>query len=239
VRLACEAWLPLSNAVALNSTSFNLARMLGPAAAGLLIATVGTGSVFLLNAVSFAAVLAALFALRAGEIHPRLGGGLRRGSMGDGARYVWSRPDLRAVLLMFFLIGTFGINFPIFISSMAVSVFHVGAGQFGLLTSAMAVGSVAGALLSAWREKPRMAFLLAGALGFGVALCVAALMPSYSLFAVALFFVGLATQTFTTTAHGAAQMWTEPSVRAFSSRWVSRTRPGNRARRGSIQAAGG
>ncbi len=114
---------------------------------------------------------------------------------------------------MFFLIGTFGINFPIYISAMSVSVFHVGAGEFGLLTSSMAVGSVTGALLAAGREKPRMALLLGAALAFGLALAVAAAMPSYRLFAIALFFVGLATQTFTTTAHSAAQLWSDPSLR--------------------------
>jgi predicted MFS family arabinose efflux permease len=96
---------------------------------------------------------------------------------------------------------------------MSVSVFHVGAGRFGLLTSAMAVGSVTGALLSAWREKPRMEYLLGGAAAFGVALGLAALMPTYAWFAAALYFVGLATQTFTTTAHGAMQTWTESSLR--------------------------
>jgi MFS family permease len=206
----------LSNAVALNSTSFNLARMIGPAAAGLLIGRIGSGPVFLLNALSFAAVLFAMGALRKDEIHPRGdsgSGGKQRAGLADGLRYAWARPDLRAVLLMFFLIGTFGINFPIYISAMSVSVFHVGAGAFGLLTSSMAIGSVTGALLSAGREQPRMNFLLAGAAAFGVALAAAALMPSYGAFAVALYFVGLATQTFTTTAHGAAQMWTEPALR--------------------------
>jgi MFS family permease len=204
----------LANAVALNSTSFNMARMVGPAAAGLLIGTIGTGPVFLLNAVSFGAVLWAMALLRKDEIHPRGGKpGARKAGLADGLRYAWARPDLRAVLLMAFLIGTFGINFPIYISSMSVSVFHVGASQFGLLTSAMAVGSVTGALLSAGREQPRMGFLYVASAAFGTALAVAAVMPGYHAFAVALFFVGLATQSFTTTAHGAAQMWTDGALR--------------------------
>src|SRR3954470_18155697 len=203
----------LSNAVALNSTSFNAARMLGPAVAGVLIAAVGCGWLFVLNALSFMAVLAALALLRPAEFHPRLATGHKRHGLADGMRHVWGRPDLRAVLVMFFLIGTFGINFPIYISAMSVSVFHVGAGQFGLLTSSMAVGSVTGALLAAGREKPRMALLLGAALAFGLALTFAAVMPSYRLFAVALFFVGLSTQTFTTTAHSAAQLWSDPSLR--------------------------
>jgi MFS family permease len=202
----------LANAVALNSTSFNAARMVGPAVAGVLIAKMGTGPVFLVNAVSFAAVLAALAFLRRDQLHPSHVSA-RRGGLTDGVRHVWGRPELRAVLLMFFLIGTFGINFPIYISTMAVSVFHVGAGQFGLLTSAMAVGSVSGALLSARRERPRLALLLGAALAFGATLGLAAVMPSYRAFAVALFFVGLATQTFTTTANSAAQLWAEPSLR--------------------------
>jgi MFS family permease len=203
----------LANAVALNSTSFNAARMVGPAVAGVLIALVGCGWVFVLNAVSFGAVLAALAFLRPAQFHPRVTYGGKKRGLADGMRHVWGRPDLRAVLLMFFLIGTFGINFPIYISAMSVSVFHVGASQFGLLTSSMAVGSVTGALLAAGREKPRLALLLGAALAFGFALTIAAAMPSYRLFAVALFFVGLATQTFTTTAHSAAQLWSDPSLR--------------------------
>jgi MFS family permease len=203
----------LSNAVALNSTSFNAARMIGPAVAGVLIAVVGCGWVFVLNALSFVAVLAALAMLRTAEFHPRLATAGKRRGITDGMRHVWGRPDLRAVVVMFFLIGAFGINFPIYISTMAVSVFHVGAGQFGLLSSSMAVGSVAGALMAAAREKPRMALLLSGALAFGTFLLIAAVMPSYRLFAVALFFVGVATQTFTTTAHSAAQLWSDPALR--------------------------
>lgn len=203
----------LSNAIALNSTSFNAARMIGPAAAGLLIARIGSGWVFVVNALSFAAVLAALVLLRPHEFHPRVATGPKRAGLADGVRHVWARPDLRAVVLMFFLIGTFGINFPIYISTMSVSVFHVGAGAFGLLSSAMAVGSVSGALLSARREQPKLALLLAAALAFGLTLGTAALMPSYRWFAFALFFVGLATQTFTTTANSAAQLWADPSLR--------------------------
>ena len=203
----------LSNAVALNSTSFNAGRLVGPAVAGVLIALIGSGWVFVLNAVSFAAVLGALAMLRPAEFHGRLARAGKRSGVADGMRHVWGRPDLRAVLLMFFLIGTFGMNFPIYISTMAVSVFHVGASEFGLLTSSMAVGSVTGALLAAGREKPRMMLLMVASLAFGVALTIAAMMPSYRLFAVALFFVGLSTQTFTTTAHSAAQLWSDPFLR--------------------------
>ncbi len=203
----------LSNAVALNSTSFNAARMIGPAIAGVLIAAVGSGWVFLINGASFVAVLCSLSLLRVGDLH-RSGRALRtRGSLVEGFRYVWSRPDLKAVLLMLFLIGTFGLNFPIFISTMAVTVFHAGAGQFGILTSFMAIGSVTGALLSARRMKPRVALLLAGATFFGLGCALAAIMPNYWLFGLALAVIGVAAQTFTTTANGAVQLSTEPVMR--------------------------
>ena len=121
----------LSNAVALNSTSFNAARMIGPAVAGLLIASVGTGWVFLINAASFVAVIGSLMMLRVSELHVRDRAHRTRGSLSEGFRYVWRRPDLKAALTMLFLIGTFGLNFPIFISTMSVTTFHAGAARTG------------------------------------------------------------------------------------------------------------
>ena len=203
----------LSNAVALNSTSFNAARLLGPAVAGVLIAAVGCGWVFLLNAASFVAVLGSLSFLRVDELHRTVRTPRTRGSLAQGFRYVWHRPDLLAIFLMLFLIGTFGLNFPIFISTMSVTVFHAGAKQYGLLTSIMAIGSVTGALLSARREKPRLTLLLLGASLFGVGCTLAALMPNYWLFGLALAVIGVASQTFTTTATSTVQLTTEPAMR--------------------------
>jgi MFS family permease len=203
----------LSNAVALNSTSFNAGRMVGPAVAGVLIAAVGSGWAFLINAASFVAVLCALGCLRTTELHLKNKALRAPGSFIEGFRYVWRRPDLKAILLMLFLIGTFGLNFPIFISTMAVTVFHAGAGQYGLLTSIMAIGSIAGALLSARRAKPRIALLLAGAAIFGLGTAVAALMPNYGLFGVSLIVIGVSAQTFTTTANSVMQLSTEPVMR--------------------------
>jgi len=206
-----EADLP--NAVALNSTSFNSARMIGPALAGLLIARVGSGWVFLINAASFGAVLGSLNLLRVGELHRKERGPRKRGSLVAGFRYVWKRPDLRALLFMLFMFGTFGLNFPIFISTMAVGVFHKGAGQFGLLTSMMAVGSVSGALLAARQVRPRVGRLVSGAAVFGAGLTLAATMPSYWLFGLTLVIIGASAQTFTTTTISAAQLSTEPDMR--------------------------
>ncbi|WP_144150514.1 MFS transporter [Paraburkholderia sp. BCC1885] len=203
----------LSNAVALNSTSFNAGRMIGPAVAGVLIASVGTGWVFLINAASFAAVLCSLKILRLDELHRKLKAHRARGSFVDGFRYVAKRPDLKALLLMLFLIGTFGLNFPIFISTMSVKVFHAGASQYGLLTSAMAIGSVSGALLAARRARPRLALLLVSAALFGFGCTLAACMPTYALFGVTLAVIGVCTQTFTTSTNSLVQLSTEPAMR--------------------------
>jgi MFS family permease len=203
----------LSNAVALNSTSFNAARMIGPAIAGVLIASVGSGWVFLINAASFVAVICSLGFLRVGELHPSGKAVRSRGGLVEGFRYVWKRPDLEAVLLMLFLIGTFGLNFPIFISTMAVTVFHAGAGEYGLLTSIMAIGTIAGALLAAARPKPRFALLFIGAAIFGIGCALAAIAPNYWLFGVALIIIGVSALTFTTSTNSLMQLSTEPVMR--------------------------
>ncbi len=203
----------LSNAVALNSMSFNAARMIGPAIAGLLIARVGSGWVFVINAASFAAVIAALALLRVGELHRGGRAAPRPGSLAEGLRYVRGRPDLLTVFVMLFLVMTFGINFAVFVSTMAVSVFHAGSREFGLLSSMLAVGAVAGAFSAAGRERPRLAYLLAAAGIFGLALGAAALMPTYLLFGGALVAVGWSAQTFTTTANSSVQLWTQPGMR--------------------------
>ncbi|MBZ4372800.1 MFS transporter [Corallococcus sp. AS-1-6] len=203
----------LANAVALNSTSFHAARMLGPAIAGLLISAVGSGWMFVLNAASFGAVLLSLSLLRGHELHVTDRAPRTRGSLLEGFRYVWKRPDLVAVLTMFFLIGTFGLNFPIFISTMSVRVFGKGASGYGLLTSVMALGSVTGALLSARRAHPRIGLLVTGAAVFGAGLTLAALMPAYALFGVMLVIIGVSAQTFTTTANSLVQLSTDPAMR--------------------------
>ena len=182
----------LVNAVALNSTSFNAARMAGPAIAGIAIASIGTGWAFIVNGVSFVAVLFSLSALRVSELHEKPRARRTRGSLTEGFVYAWKRPDLRTTLIMLLLIGTFGLNFPIFISTMAVRVFHTDAGGYGLLSSVMAVGTMSGALLGAGRDKPRFKYLLIGAALFGVGCALAAIAPSYWLFAGALVIIGVA-----------------------------------------------
>jgi MFS family permease len=203
----------LSNAIALNSTSFNAARMIGPAIAGLVIASVGTGWAFMFNGASFIAVLTSLSLLRTSELHPNARAVRTNGSVLQGFHYVWGRSDLRATLIMLFLIGTFGLNFPIFISTMAVGVLHTDARGFGLLSSMMAIGTMSGALLAASRERPRFNSLLFGAAMFGLGCTLAALAPGYWLFAAALIVIGVAALTVMNTSNALMQLSTEPAMR--------------------------
>jgi MFS family permease len=203
----------LSNAVALNSTSFNAARMIGPAAAGLIIAAVGCGWAFLINAASFVAVLGSLTLLRVDDLHRSARAIHTRGGLVDGFRYVWRRDDLKTILVMLFLVGTFGMNFPIFISTMSVSVFHAGAGEYGLLMSIMAIGTIAGALLAAGQETPRFVRLVAGAAFFGLGCGLAAVTPGYWLFGGTLVIIGVSALTFSNSTNSLMQLATEPAMR--------------------------
>jgi MFS family permease len=203
----------LPNAVALNSTSFNAAQMIGPAVAGLLIARVGIGWAFLLNGLSFAAVLISMSFFRLPELRRSARAHRTTSGFREGLRYVWRKPDLRAILIMLFLIGTFGLNFPIFISTMAVNIFHSDARGFGLLSSIMAVGTLSGSLFAAGRQKPSLASLLAGAGIFGLGCTLAALAPGYWWFGAALVVIGAAGLIFTNGTNSIMQLSTEPAMR--------------------------
>jgi MFS family permease len=203
----------LTNAVALNSTSFNAAHMIGPAVAGLLIARVGIGWAFLLNGLSFGAVLISMSFFRLSELQASARALRTTSGFLEGLRYVWRKPELRAILIMLFLIGTFGLNFPIFISTMAVSVFHSDARGFGLLSSIMAVGTLSGALFAAGRRRPDLTSLLTGAGVFGLGCTLAALAPGYWWFAAALIVIGAAALTLTNGTNSIMQLSTEPAMR--------------------------
>ena len=203
----------LANAVALNSTTFNAARMIGPAVAGVVISAIGTGWGFIANGLSFVAVLVSLTRLSRNALIDEARAVRKRGSLLEGFRYVWARPDLRIILVMLFLIGTFGLNFPIFISTMTVTEFHAGAGEFGILTSVMAIGTIIGALMAAGRGKPQFRLLPAGAVIFGVGCTLAALAPSLPLFGAALVMIGVASLTFTNSTNSLMQLSTEPAMR--------------------------
>ncbi len=203
----------LHNAVALNSTSFNAGRMIGPAAAGIVIGSIGTGWAFVVNGISFFAVLISMSMFRRHELRENTRAHRSRKGMTEGLRYAWSRPDLKAMLVMLFLIGTFGLNFPIFISTMAVGVFDADARGYGLLSSIMAIGTMSGALLAAGREKPHFKALLVGAAVFGIGCSLAAIAPTYWFFAGTLVVIGIAALTFMNTSNSLMQISTEPAMR--------------------------
>jgi MFS family permease len=200
-----------SNAVALNAASFNGARMIGPAVAGVVIVAVGTGWVFLVNAATFLAMIVALFVIRPGDLVPRVKApGASR--MADGFRYVAGRPDLIVTFVMVFLLGAFGMNFPIFASTMALE-FGQQADGYGLLSSIVAIGSLAGALLAARRDRARIRVVIAGAALFAVVSLVSAFMPTYWTYAATLVVTGFSVVTMLTTANGYVQTTTDPALR--------------------------
>ncbi|MEU1972628.1 MFS transporter [Microbacterium sp. NPDC019599] len=200
-----------SNAVALNAASFNGARMIGPAVAGLVIVAVGTGWVFLVNGVAFLGMIAALFLIRPHELVPRAKG-QGAGRLADGFRYVGKRPDLMVAFAMVFLIGAFGMNFPIFASTMALE-FGQDADGYGLLSSILAIGSLVGALMAARRDQARIRVVVAATLLFSAAATVSAFMPTYWLYAVTLMVTGFSVVTMLTTANGYIQTTTDPVLR--------------------------
>lgn len=201
------------NAVALNSASFNLARLAGPGVAGLVIALVGTGPAFLINAASFAAVIFSLWRMRADQLVPAVRVPRAKGQIREGLVYIRQRPDLLMIMVLVFVVGTFGMNFQITNALMATTVFDLGPGEYGLLGSVMAIGTLGAALLAARRKNTRMLYIIGGALGFGVTVAVAAVMPSYVLYAVALVPVGLASLTFMNACNTTIQLSTDAAMR--------------------------
>jgi MFS family permease len=202
----------IPNAVSLNSASFNGARLIGPGVAGLLIAAIGSGWVFIINAASFGAMLAALAFIRVAELNTQAKPPRKRGQLREGWQYVGSRPDIVIVLVMVFLVGTFGMNFAIFTSTMSLA-FHRGVTGYGVLSSIMAIGSVLGALMAARREKPRVMVIGLASLGFGLSMLASALMPTYFAFALVLIVVGLSALTMITSANAYVQTTTAPHLR--------------------------
>lgn len=202
----------LSNAVGLNATSFNTARLIGPAVAGVLTAVIGAGWVFLINAITFAATIAGLMALRRDRMEPQKIPPRKKGQISEGFRYVRARPDLLLVFSMIALFGTFGMNFAIYNSTMSVE-FGSGAGEFGVLSSVMAVGSLAGALLAARRDHPRLRTITLAAVGFGFAVGAAAVSPNVFLYGAFVAIAGLCAITTMNSANAYVQTTTEPTVR--------------------------
>lgn len=202
----------LSNAISLNAASFNAARLLGPGIAGLIIAALGTGPVFLINAASYLCIIAALIRLDRTALAPAP----RPGSSGgiiEGFHYVRRRPDIALVLLVAFMMGTFGMNFQMTNVLMSTEVFAKGATEYGLLGSIMAVGSLTAALLAARRGQARFSHLVVGLAAFTVVTVLSAIAPNFWVFAALSVAVGLSTISVTVTANTLIQSRTDPEVR--------------------------
>ncbi|KZF03401.1 MFS transporter [Rhodococcus sp. EPR-157] len=197
----------LANAIALNSMTFNMARIIGPAISGVLITFVGTGWVFLINAVSFAAVFAALVAMRAKDLYAVERAPRAKGQVRAGFAYVWGRPDLRVMLATIFMVSTFGLNFPLSLAVLARNTFGSGADAYGLLSTTLAVGTLLGATLAARRATPpRLRLFIGAVLAFGVFELLVGLMPNYILVALLLIPTGALNLTFSTSAMNILQM---------------------------------
>jgi MFS family permease len=204
----------LPNAIGLNAATFNGARVLGPAVAGLGIAVLGTWPVFMINAASFGAVLLGLRAMRVRDLNVAEPVPRAKGQMREGLRYIKGRRDLVLTLVLVGFVATFGMNFQLTTALVAREVFHSGASSFGLASTMLAVGALTGALLAARRvARPRSRQLLVAAVLFGVLEIVTGLMPTYWSFLALLVPTGVAIMTFTTAANATMQLGVAPEMR--------------------------
>jgi len=208
----------IPNAVGLNSAAFNTARIVGPALAGVLIGALGggvvaAGWVILLNAISYLAVIAQLERMDTRALHSPRAVARRPGMLVEGLRYIAGQPKMIMILIVVFFAGSFGMNFQMTSALMATEAFGKGAGEFGALGSALAIGSLSGALLAAGRARVRMRLLLGAAVGFGVAEVVAGLLPTYTTFMLFSPVIGLCTITLLNSANATLQTESDPELR--------------------------
>ncbi len=196
----------LRNAVTLQSVTINLARVLGGALGGLIVAVLGLAVCFDLNALSFVAVLVTLVMMRSAEIEPSAREPRERGQVRAGMRYVRSAPELLVPLIMIAVIGTLAWEFQISLPLVAKGTFHGGAGTYGVMTAFMGGGAVIGGLFSAARSRLRITGLSVAAIGWGISITVAALAPNLAIEYVVLFFVGYGSISFNALAKTALQL---------------------------------
>jgi MFS family permease len=203
----------LRNAVSLNSVLVNVARSIGPAVAGVLIATVGNGVCFLANAASFAAVVGSLLTMDAANLHPSPPTHRGPGQLREGLRYVRRTPDLAIPLLMMGLAGMLAYEFQVSLPVMAKEALHAGPTGFGFMTAAMGIGAVAGGLVVAARGHIGLPTLTVAAAAFGGTLLLAALAPSLPVELAALVLAGWASVSFMSTGNSTLQLTADPSMR--------------------------
>jgi MFS family permease len=203
----------LANAVTLNSVMVNMARAVGPALAGLMIASVGSGWCFLINGLSFGFVLFSLRAMHTDELAPAPRATRLRGQLTEGFRYVGSTPIVRDALIMMALIGCLTYEFQTTLPLMAGGPFHGDSQTYGFLTACMGAGAVVGGLIAAGRPGRSMRRLVVTAAVFGVAVLGAALAPSLAAEAVLLLAVGACSVTFLSLGNATLQLNSDPTMR--------------------------
>jgi len=203
----------LVNAVSLNGVIMNGGRLIGPAAAGLIIATVGIAPCFFINSASYLAVIAGLLAIRGGELFRSAPVARARGQLVDGFRYVWRTPELRTPLLMMALVGTFAYEFSVTLPIFTKFTFHSGAEVFGLMTSFMAGGSVLGGLVVAARARPTPGRLVLACALFGSLVLLTAAAPNLPIALVLLFLAGAASIFFAAMCNTTIQLTASPEMR--------------------------
>ena len=201
------------NAVGLNSAMFNTGRILGPAAAGVTIASLGIAPAFLANGLSYLAVIAALAAMRPEELFRREPAERRRGEVRAGLRYVWGDPTLRSTLLLVAVLGMFGFNFVVVLPLLARFTFSGGAGLYSVFTALMSLGSLMGALVAASRSRPTRRLLLGAGAAFGAVMLATAVAPTAAVTGVLLVGVGMAVMLFLATANTTLQLNSDPAMR--------------------------
>jgi len=201
------------NAVSLNSVIVQAARIVGPALAGILIATVGVVPCFALNALTFVAMIFALRGMDPSRLHAAPVAEREPGAIRAGLRYVMRTPELMVPLALMGLVGTLGFNFQVVLPLLAKFSFESGAMTYAALVSAMAVGSIAGALVNGHRGRTGPQLIAGGALAFGVSALLAAAMPSLALEIVMLALLGAAAVTFAATINSTLQLAVTPEMR--------------------------
>jgi MFS family permease len=203
----------LPNAVGLNSTNFNVGRLIGPGLSGLLIAAYGTGVSFLFNGISYLFVILALISIRENElfIEPKKSSSTK---IREAMEYVAARPDILAVMITVFFATSFGLNFNIFNTMMATQVFDKGAAEYGALGSILAVGSLTGAIISARLEKKRgPRFVMIGSMIFSAVLIVSAFAPTYLVYSILLPMIGCVALLTFIAANTMVQLRTDSQIR--------------------------
>jgi MFS family permease len=203
----------LPNAIGLSSAIFQLARVLGPALAGVLILAGGTGICFALNTVSFAFVIVALLMMRPSELHRSKPLGREKGQLTEGLRYIWQTAELRWILLLMLVVGTFAINSPVVLPLLAKITFHSGPEVYSWMSIAMGAGAIFGALFAANRFDTHGRVLCGTGLAFGVGICVASLAPSLELFIALLVLVGAGQIAFLSITNSSLQLMANPTMR--------------------------